>query len=156
MCSYIPSRGEQMVCYYGYNSDVTSGKTKKNGTDDAIPCIFETKGNSKTFGKNWARLIQMIYEVAPRSARDIRELCESSVLLKMRRLFMTSSHIRGPGMSGQGRFRKSMICQAVNTPLLTSKSNHTLTLSTETQEYTWGKLYSDITHLVKKMGKRTV
>ncbi len=42
MCSHIPNRGEQMVKYYGYYSNVSRGKRHKKGLDDAIPCIMET------------------------------------------------------------------------------------------------------------------
>ncbi|MDI6775970.1 MAG: hypothetical protein QMD03_01820 [Syntrophales bacterium] len=65
MCSHIPNRGEQMVRYYGYYSNVSCGKRQKKGHDDTIPCILEPQGNEKAFRKNWARLIQKIYEVDP-------------------------------------------------------------------------------------------
>ena len=65
MCSHIPNRGEQMVRYYGYYSNVARGKRKKETSDDVIPCILEPEENSKAFRKNWARLIQKIYEVDP-------------------------------------------------------------------------------------------
>jgi len=54
-----------MVRYYGYYSNVSRGKRQKEGSDDAIPCILEPQGNEKSFRKNWARLIQKIYEVDP-------------------------------------------------------------------------------------------
>ena len=65
MCSHIPNRGEQMVRYYGYYSNVARGKRKEAETDDAIPCILEPEGNNKALRKNWARLIQKIYQVDP-------------------------------------------------------------------------------------------
>ena len=65
MCTHIPNRGEQMVRYYGYYSNVARGKRKAKGADDIIPGILEPEGNSKAFRKNWARLIQKIYEVDP-------------------------------------------------------------------------------------------
>jgi len=65
MCSHIPNRGEQMVRYYGYYSNVSRGKRQKEGLDDAIPCILEPQGNVKAFRKSWSRLIQKIYEVDP-------------------------------------------------------------------------------------------
>jgi len=65
MCSHIPNRGEQMVRYYGYYSNVARGKRKQKGTDDIIPGILEPVENNKAFRKNWARLIQKIYEVDP-------------------------------------------------------------------------------------------
>ncbi|MFH1336866.1 MAG: transposase, partial [Candidatus Zixiibacteriota bacterium] len=65
MCSHIPNRGEQMVRYYGYYSNVSRGKRRQEGLDDAIPCILEPQGNEKAFRKSWARLIQRIYEGDP-------------------------------------------------------------------------------------------
>jgi hypothetical protein len=65
MCSHIPNRGEQMVRYYGYYSNVSRGKRRQERLGDAIPCILEPQGDEKTFRRNWARLIQKIYEVDP-------------------------------------------------------------------------------------------
>ena len=65
MCSYVPGKGEQMVRYYGYYSNVARGKRKKADADDNIPCILESEMTDKAFRKNWARLIQKIYEVDP-------------------------------------------------------------------------------------------
>ena len=63
-CSHIPDRGEQMAQYYGYYSYVSRGKRKKT-KEDGVPCILETDQSSKEYRKNWARLIQKIYEVDP-------------------------------------------------------------------------------------------
>ena len=56
---------EQMVRYYGYYSNVSRGKRNIQDNDNAIPSILEPGGSSKGFLKNWARLIQKIYEVDP-------------------------------------------------------------------------------------------
>lgn len=65
MCSHVPNKGEQMVRYYGYYSNVARGKRKKVGADDAISCILEPELTDKDFRRNWARLIQKIYQVDP-------------------------------------------------------------------------------------------
>jgi hypothetical protein len=65
MSSHIPNRGEQIVRYYGYYSNVSRGKRQKEGRDDLIPCILEPQGDEKIFRRNWARLIQKIYEADP-------------------------------------------------------------------------------------------
>jgi hypothetical protein len=65
MCSHVPNKGEQMARYYGYYSNVARGKRKKDGADDKIPCILEPELTGQAFRKNWARLIQKIYEVDP-------------------------------------------------------------------------------------------
>ena len=71
MCSHVPNKGEQMVRYgvyppwRSYYSNVARGKRKKVAADDHIPCILEPELTSRAFRKNWARLIQKIYEVDP-------------------------------------------------------------------------------------------
>lgn len=65
MCSHIPNKGEQMVRYYGFYSNVTRGKRKAAGTDDALPCILEPQDDGKALRRDWARLIQKIYETDP-------------------------------------------------------------------------------------------
>jgi hypothetical protein len=57
MCFHIPDRGEQMVRYYGYYSNVSRGKQKETEAD-GVPCILEADQRSKEYRKNWARLIQ--------------------------------------------------------------------------------------------------
>jgi len=65
MCSHVPNKGEQMVRYYGYYSNVSRGKRKRHDQDDLIPSILQPEGSSREYRKNWARLIQKIYEVDP-------------------------------------------------------------------------------------------
>ncbi|MBU2027130.1 MAG: transposase [Proteobacteria bacterium] len=65
MSSHIPNRGEQMVRYYGWYSNVSRGKWQREDRDDLIPCILEPLGDEKIFRRNWARLIQKIYEADP-------------------------------------------------------------------------------------------
>ena len=58
-----------MVRYYGYYSNVSRGKRKKQTQDGLIPCILEPveepdfswDESSRESRKNWARLIQKIY-----------------------------------------------------------------------------------------------
>jgi len=66
MCSHVPNKGEQMVRYYGYYSNVSRGKRKKQDQDDLIPTILESDGSSKAYRRNWARLIQKIYTSSPK------------------------------------------------------------------------------------------
>ena len=54
MCSHVPNKGEQMVRYYGYYSNVSRGKRKKQDHDELIPSILESDGSSKQYQKNWA------------------------------------------------------------------------------------------------------
>jgi len=58
MCSHVPNKGEQMVRYYGYYSNVSRGKRKKENQDEWISCILESDESSKERRMNWARLIQ--------------------------------------------------------------------------------------------------
>ena len=65
MCSHVPNKSEQMVRYYVYYSNVSRGKRQKENQDGLIPYILEPSEDSKTYRKNWARLIQKIYNVDP-------------------------------------------------------------------------------------------
>lgn len=65
LVTHIPNKGEQMVRYYGYYSNVSRWKRKKDELDDVIPCIQEPELTDRAFRHNWARLIQKIYEVDP-------------------------------------------------------------------------------------------
>jgi hypothetical protein len=65
MCSHVPNKGEQMIRYYGYYSNVSRSKRKKAQIDDQTPYILEPELSPKEFRRNWARLIQKIYKVDP-------------------------------------------------------------------------------------------
>jgi hypothetical protein len=59
--------------YYGFYSNVSRGKRKKQDLDDIIPSILEPEGSSKAFRKNWARLIQKTHETDPFAVLSARE-----------------------------------------------------------------------------------
>jgi len=59
-----PYVGQVMLRYLDCGI-LKSGKRKKTDADDKIPCILEPELTDKAFRRNWARLIQKIYEVDP-------------------------------------------------------------------------------------------
>ncbi len=63
--THIPNKGEQMVRYYGYYSNKSRGMRKKAGIDDQVPALAESAVSSTAFRRNWARLIQKIYQIDP-------------------------------------------------------------------------------------------
>jgi hypothetical protein len=65
LVTHIPARYEQTVRYYGYYSNKSRGLRKKADTDNQLPTIIAGEMSSKAFRRNWARLIQKIYEVDP-------------------------------------------------------------------------------------------
>lgn len=70
LVTHIPSKGEQMVRYYGYYSNKSRGQRKKNNSTVTVLekpgiDILESDIGRKRFRKNWARLIQKIYNVDP-------------------------------------------------------------------------------------------
>ncbi len=65
LVTHIPNKGEQMVRYYGFYSNKSSGLRKKAGTDDEVPALIDSDISRQAFRKNWARLIQKIYNVDP-------------------------------------------------------------------------------------------
>ena len=54
-----------MVRYYGFYSNKSRGLRKKAGTDDLVPALIDSDISRKAFRKNWARLIQKVYNVDP-------------------------------------------------------------------------------------------
>ncbi len=65
LTTHIPNKGEQMVRYYGFYSNKSRGLRKKAGTDDQVPALIDSDISPKAFRKNWARLIQKVYNVDP-------------------------------------------------------------------------------------------
>jgi len=65
LVKHIPGRYEQAVRYYGYYSNKSRGMRKKAETDDDIPAVIPNEMSSKKSRRNWARLIQKIYETDP-------------------------------------------------------------------------------------------
>jgi hypothetical protein len=83
LVTHIPSKGEQpveslpsrasgsndkverMIRYYGFYSNKSRGLRKKAGTDDQVPALIDSDISPQAFRKNWARLIQKIYNVNP-------------------------------------------------------------------------------------------
>ena len=63
LTTHIPNKGEQMVRYYGFYSNKSRGLRKKAGTDDEVPALIDSDISRKAFRKNWARLIQKVYNV---------------------------------------------------------------------------------------------
>jgi hypothetical protein len=81
MASHVPNKGEsfdlealdrQMVRYYGYYSNVSRGKRKLRNEDELIPSIMDPEEPSMAHKRNWARLIQKIYEVDPLTCAKCR------------------------------------------------------------------------------------
>ena len=60
MCCHLPNKGEQMVRYVGFYSNVSRGKRKKQDQDGVIPSILDPGWSSSEYRKNRARLIQKI------------------------------------------------------------------------------------------------
>ena len=120
MFSPIPNRGEQMVRYYGYYSNVARGKRKEKVTDDAIPCILEPEENSKALRKNWARLIQKIYEVDPLVCPKCKETMRIISFIEDAQVIREILMHLDSGWPDQGRRPKFMTRQTSNTPLLIS------------------------------------
>jgi hypothetical protein len=54
-----------MVRYYGYYSNKSKGMRKKAGIDEKVPALVESIVSSVAFRRNWARLIQKIYQIDP-------------------------------------------------------------------------------------------
>ena len=67
-----------MVRYYGFFSNVSRGLRQKENVDGLIPCVVEPDEDAKP-NRNWARLIQKLYEVhfltCPKCKEPMRIIC---------------------------------------------------------------------------------
>jgi len=63
LVSHIPDRGGQTVRYYGYYSNVTRGRLKKEDGEPEFHIIEDDSPGD--LNRSWTRLIQKIYEVDP-------------------------------------------------------------------------------------------
>ena len=74
LCSHIPDQGEQMLRYYGFYSNVTRGRLKKE--ESGLDYYILEDEYPKKSNRSWARLIMKIYEVdpliCPRCGGDMR------------------------------------------------------------------------------------
>lgn len=77
----------------GHYNNVSRGKRKEAGTDDDVPCILEPQGDEKTLRRNWARLIQKIYEVDPlvcpkyQGAKPINRITDAPLVIHRNAFF---------------------------------------------------------------------
>ena len=65
LTTHIPDKNEQMVRYYGYYSNKSRGMRKGADKEDDMPALINSDLSAAQFRRNWARLIQKVYEVDP-------------------------------------------------------------------------------------------
>jgi len=65
LTTHIPGKNEQMVRYYGYYSNKSRGLRRQTGKEDDVPALIDSDLSAAEFRRNWARLIQKIYEIYP-------------------------------------------------------------------------------------------
>ena len=54
-----------MVRYYGYYSNKSRGMRRQADKEDDVPALIDSDLSAKEFRRNWARLIQKVYEIDP-------------------------------------------------------------------------------------------
>ena len=54
-----------MVRYYGYYSNKSRGLRSKADKEDDVSALIDSDLSAKESRRNWARLIQKVYQVAP-------------------------------------------------------------------------------------------
>ena len=71
LITHIPNKGEQLVRYCGYYSNKARGiRKKEKGEVTRNPENKNESSSRKAFKRNWARLIQKIYQVDPLKCRE--------------------------------------------------------------------------------------
>jgi len=63
--AHIPNKGEQLVRYYGYYSNVSRGKRKKVGEQGQEIIEIDPQPVSKELKKRWSYFIRKVYEIDP-------------------------------------------------------------------------------------------
>ena len=151
LVTHIPNRGEQLVRYYGYYSNKSRGMRKKTDTDCQIPALIDSDISRKNFRKNWARLIQKIYNVDPlicpkckgfmRIISFIEEVAVIKKILKHLNLWETRIHDPPPDM-------KNMHNENIIIPKFLNFADDVFSLNTYEADYsrvTYEDDYSQLT-----------
>ena len=85
MGTHVPQRRHQSVKDYGRYANSTRGRLRKRQQVDPIPTVPEPPISSEAFRRNWARLIQKVFdgpiESWARNWMNSLEFCRSSAAL---------------------------------------------------------------------------
>jgi len=65
MACHVPERRKQTIRYYGAYANSVRGRERKRQKVEPIPTVLEPVISSEAFRRNWARLIQKVFEVDP-------------------------------------------------------------------------------------------
>jgi hypothetical protein len=65
LTAHIPNKGEQLVRYYGYYSNVSRGKRKKEKPEEQEIIALDPQPVSKELKKRWSYFIRKVYEADP-------------------------------------------------------------------------------------------
>jgi len=65
MACHVPERRKQTIRYYGAYANSVRGRERRRQQVEPIPTVLEPVISSEAFRRNWARLIQKVYEVSP-------------------------------------------------------------------------------------------
>jgi hypothetical protein len=65
MACHVPERRKQTIRSYGAYANSVRGRERKRQEVEPIPTVLEPEISSEAFRRNWARLIQKVYEVSP-------------------------------------------------------------------------------------------
>jgi hypothetical protein len=66
LTTHIPNKGEQLIRYYGYYSNVSRGKRKKDKPEDKTEISeIDAPPVSKELKKRWSYFIRKVYETDP-------------------------------------------------------------------------------------------
>ena len=65
LIAHISNKGKQLVRYYGYYSNVSRGKRKKEKPEEQEIIALDPQPVSKELKKRWAYVIRKVYEADP-------------------------------------------------------------------------------------------
>jgi hypothetical protein len=62
---HVPERRKQTIRYHGAYANSVRGRERKRQQAEPLPTVLEPVISSEAFRRNWAWLIQKVYEVSP-------------------------------------------------------------------------------------------
>jgi len=77
MACHVPERRKQTIRYYGAYANSVRGRERKREEVEPIPTVLEPVISSEAFRRNWARMIQKVYEVSPLVCPRCQKKCAS-------------------------------------------------------------------------------
>ena len=104
LTTHIPNKGEQLIRYYGYYSNVSRGKRKKKKPEEETEISeIDAPPLSKELKKRWSYFIRKVYETDPLTCPKCQGDLSAVAQAGMRIICASTQTGRNPGADVQPR-----------------------------------------------------